>query len=170
MTFDKLTETVLRSSAQDWVKALHPLGLHILEEYSKDTETHWLRSFGVDEVATFREDISIQMADFTGPGDDHPFHEAWLDNFADKQAHRRWVHLLWNGHTVFRQFVLSVDGGRCTLPIPNPRTLDVPEGLSAFVNLFHDVFGANSSYGEYFRSAGFRIIPGSWPNLPATTR
>jgi hypothetical protein len=154
MDFETFVGIVLASSPDDWIVVEQPIGLLVAGDEGPEPP---------NSVATYRKDLSIQMVEFNDPSN-RAFQEEWLKALADPEASRCWVHLLWNGHSIFRQFVLNVDGGRCFLPVPNVTTLEVTGGLNTFVALVDEVFGGSQSvYAEYFRRARLTIIPGRWP-------
>jgi hypothetical protein len=155
MDFETYVGIVLASSRDDWITVERPIGLLVVGEQGPEAP---------NAVATYRRDLSIQMAEFNDPSN-IPFREDWLKTFPDPIATRCRVHLLWNGSSIFSQSVLNVDGGRCFLPVPSPKTLEVSEGLHTFVSLVDEVFGGSESeYPRYFKQASLKVLPGEWPS------
>lgn len=99
MRFDTIMTTIESSDADDWVR---------VENFYEDKHS----SFYV-----LREDVSITLAF----GADHNEaegwdHESWSHGFPDRKVYGEYLDVRYNGTTIHRDLILSVDGHRAYLP------------------------------------------------------
>ena len=75
-------------------------------------------------MAVYKPDVSLSLA--WGLLENAEFSEEWHEQggFPDKKARSIWVDTFWNGVTIDRELAVSVDGGRCTLPLPRRHVED----------------------------------------------
>ena len=71
-----------------------------------------------------------------------------------------------NSALVFREALISVDGGQCVLPIPNPgptSPYEVPRRRRDIARLLHQVTNPMRDFDDYFTHAKMRVIDEYWP-------
>jgi hypothetical protein len=111
--------------------------------------------------AAYRPDISIALAWGLVAHDE--VEESWTLTFAHGAASSHFVDFLYNGALVERGLYVSVDGGRCKLPIPQ-RDLTDPASDGLWITRWqHDFFAllnrleAVADFDLYLRDAGFEV-------------
>lgn len=118
--------------------------------------------------ASLKKDLAIWIA--WGFPSNPDFKESWANQFDDPQANSGFVDFFYSGVLVFRDLFVSVDGGRCRLPLPDrefePKThkikrYTVPREKHAFFRMLDD-FEQISHFDEYFDRAGFQIVDVPW--------
>ena len=68
-------------------------------------------------VTALKTNLSISIA--WGITSNPDFKEEWANQFPDPSASSHMVDFFYNGSLVFRDIYVSVDGGRCSLPLPD---------------------------------------------------
>ncbi len=134
-------------------------GPSFLEEWGSDADgeptlvgSHTMR-------AAYRPDVSIALA--WGLTAHEEFEEAWTATFERGPASSCFIDFFYNGALVERGLYVSVDGGRCKLPIPQ-RDLAAEPGLwitrwqHDFFALLNALEGVND-FDLYLRDAGFEV-------------
>lgn len=119
--------------------------------------------FGIDEhhtLLSLKTNLNISISLGLNHRDD--FAEDWAQKFADSRASSHWVDFQWCGQPIYRDLRVSVDGGRCGLPVPEAGTLDIPERQSHIYQLIDGLIGIGRFY-DYFKRAGFNQTKGHWP-------
>jgi hypothetical protein len=166
MDFISYLDAVLRSEPHDWIVTSDPIGLQTLDQVEAHEAggkvSRYVNVYGVDTIATLRSNLSIQLALYSGPRDQSPFSDALTDKFPDKSVTRYWVHMLWNGTTVYRDFILSVDGARALMPFPSVGGTSVPARQATFAELVDGLF-SNGEFENYFQRAGLNRSSDRWP-------
>ncbi|MBI3300931.1 MAG: hypothetical protein HYZ72_02475 [Deltaproteobacteria bacterium] len=119
-------------------------------------------------VASLKTDLSISLA--WGFPHNPEFKEPWANKFPDSSASSAFVDFFYNGVLVFRDIYVSVDGGRCMIPLPDRefdkethqvRRLIVPRGKYSFFRLL-DSFEKVSDFNSYFEGTGIEIVDTPW--------
>jgi hypothetical protein len=169
MTLSEYKAKVLQTVSQDWtVNSCWGAGAgpSYLERYSWTAGTLDHDELHVEshsEVASLKTDLSISIA--WGFPCVEDFKEKWANQFPDQSASSRFVDFFYNGVMIFRDLYVSVDGGRCALPLPNldvdPKSVEikrlwVPEAKWRFFRLLDSLRGV-SEYDRYFKGAGIEI-------------
>jgi hypothetical protein len=80
--------------------------------------------FSDEYTATFKNDLSIRLklnADMN-----NPFYEEWAINHPDKTNWRETATFFYNQSIIYVLNLVSVDGGRATLPYPDLKTNKIP--------------------------------------------
>ncbi len=121
-----------------------------------------------DELISLKSDLSISVAWGISHNDD--FKEKWANGFPDPHASSGYVDFFYYGQLVYRDIYVTVDGGRCQLPLPqmvfNRDTNDI-EKLTVAKDKYHFFRLLNSlittyDYDSYFERAGLEIVDTSW--------
>lgn len=116
------------------------------------------------EYMSLKRDLLVSVAWGLKHNDD--FKEDWANNFPDNRAISGFVDFFYSGVLVFRDIYVSVDGGRCALPLPkrifNQKTQQV-EKLVISKNRyeFFKLLNGNE-YDSYLRDAKIEIVDGEW--------
>ena len=107
-----------------------------------------------------KTDLNISIALGQKTLDD--FKEPWVENFPDKRASSHFVDMLWMGRPVRRMLRVSVDGGRCGLPVPLTRgPMFVPRDQARFFGLVEAVLGGRE-LDSYLKRAGIDVVSQAW--------
>jgi hypothetical protein len=132
------------------------------DEFSNiEIESHGMR-------ATLKSDLLIWFA--CGYLSNPDFKEPWANQFSDPHASSSFVDFFYNGVLVFRDIFVSVDGGRCYLPLPDrefdPETYKVlrytvPRDKYTFFKMLNSI-DKLSDFDRYFQRAGFEIVDTPW--------
>ncbi len=132
-------------------------------EFSTGPGDHWnLETPSHSEVAVYKPDVSITMAWGFEANDDYV--AEWTKKFSDEKARSFLVDVFYNNALVFREYLVSVDGARAYLPMPDGvDTLTVPVAYNSFVQLIESLSTRSSEYSGYFDRAGFTAVDTPWP-------
>jgi hypothetical protein len=153
MTWKELIEVVLASSPDDW--HVMPLG------HKGD--------FAPEAIAVYTRNVALSLR--WGPVRHQKFSEPWMNVVADRHGWRSmYVDLSYNGCLVDRRIAVSVDSGRCVLPMPSIRegVLMVP-GESVRVARLVDMLwhsADKSVFDSYFVRAGLHQVSTSLATRP----
>jgi hypothetical protein len=165
MTLQELIERIVMSQPGDWhVVAGHPTYRDELIE-NEGNGNHWISIVSHHTTAAFRPDVSITMA--WGLGENKDFREPWANKFPDPHAASAYADVFYNGALVYRTLYVLVDGGRCSLPLPDQRQEPggVAEAYAQFVHLLDRLTGGGE-FARYFEGAGLTRMPGRhWPEF-----
>jgi len=138
MKYEKLVELFLETPAEEWVR------VHGNHEYAYCKADVNLR------IVTSLNDDDIQAKDFV---------EDWANGFSDARA-RGYFYNLYYGETLTHRFILvSVDGARAVLPLPDLSTMETSRAQWKAAEIFDSL----GSLDDYARRAGIRV--GSEPGL-----
>jgi len=100
------------------------------------------------------------------------FVDDWTEIFSDKSASSHVAEIMLNGEAVHQEFYVNVDGGRCSLPLPERhfKSEDILEPSSSevdhysvttwavnFMRLLDDV-NERGEFDDYLRRSGFQIV------------
>jgi hypothetical protein len=128
MTFDDVLNVLTTSSPADWhrVPEVDELdsflwGLDVWTDASDEqigisVRGHYIR-------ASYKPDVSLGLAWGLHP-EPVDFSEGWTDVFPDRRASRLYADVFWNGMLLHRYFLVSVDGGRAKIPLPDRPFMD----------------------------------------------
>ena len=153
-------DTVLASRSEDWLRVDAPIFLQDVRQQIYAVAGQPAQSAitvsGHDELLTLKSNLSIAMA--VGMSHMEDYAGDWALQFPDRAASSEYVDLLWNGMVIHREIVVNVDGGRCVLPLPAPRTSKVPRRRYEFVRLVHALTGPTADYDDYAARAGLTAV------------
>lgn len=82
----------------------------------RSAQSAWLFDGDVG-ILTLKDDVNVNIVRIDSEVD-RPFQEDWTDQFPDKRAFRSPFELRYSGSFVERYDMISVDGGRYTIPLP----------------------------------------------------
>jgi hypothetical protein len=175
MNLGELLGTCARSTREDWNLIGEGGGATYLNYFSVASypETEQVE-FGLTEHywrASYKPDLDIGIAWGLDPkeanNDRSVFVEAWTQVFPDKSfaPQKRAVDFFYRGDLVHRDYYVSVDGGRCDLPIPERGAHGEPWVVSQFQHDFfrvlHQLDGwPDHEFDSHFGRAGFNVLLG----------
>lgn len=81
------------------------------------------------------------------------FDEPWAKKFPDPVAHSYWYELTYDGALIDRFIMVSVDGARAKLPLPNRNTLQVPLIAYRVAQIFDQI----NTLDKYMERAALRV-------------
>jgi len=106
MTYDELIQFILSTDSKgDW----HSIVRENIEEY-------FLKEDPRLRIVTKNIDDGIHLIKFI---------EEWANSHSDSKAISYYYNILFDGHFIHRLVLVSVDGGRAILPLPNKITMKV---------------------------------------------
>ena len=118
------------------------------------------------EYMSLKKDLLVSVA--WGITHNENFQEDWANSFPDTYAKSSFVDFFYSGVLVFRDIYVSVDGGRCALPLPK-RIFNKEKGTvekhvisKQRYEFFRLLNNNNSEYDYYIKSANFEIIDDEW--------
>lgn len=119
-------------------------------------------------IISLKQDLSISIA--WGISHNNDFFEGWANNFPDSHATSSFLDFFYNGQLIFRDIYVTVDGGRCNIPLPklilnkNTHKIDrlvVPIVKYQFFQLLNNI-ESNVDYHDYFNRTGIEVIDENW--------
>lgn len=170
MNLKEYKKIILNTTKEDWVCIGSPSYLNSISVLTDGTGNF----LGID-VETFpmsaslKNDLSISIA--WGFPHEREFSEPWTSRFSDPRASSDFIDFFYNRTVVFRDIIVSVDGGRCYLPLPD----GVPDSKSpdfivynvskeeySFLRILDSLGDKVSEFDRYFEKAGFNILNIPW--------
>lgn len=173
MTLDEYKKKILATTEEDWTRigcwgaGSGPSFRDALSVWTKGSGE--FRNLEVDshsEILSLRGDLLISVACGITHNDD--FIEDWANSFPDQHASSAFVDFFYANQLVYRDIYVSVDGGRCRLPLPDikldvskkeVKALTVPEDKYHFFRLLNV---DSDDYDSYLSRAGIEIADGEW--------
>lgn len=133
-------------------------------------EVHPVEMKGHDYRIVHKSDVALTVE--WGTTVNNQYSDSWVEPFGDKKASSHVAEILYNGTVVYQQFYVSVDGGRCLLPLPKEHFkqrdvlaepeveyLTVTKWAVDFVRLLDEIVqGPHGEYDSYLQKAGFRVL------------
>ena len=123
--------------------------------------------------ATFSKDLSISLAWGLGR-ENKELNEPWTQAFPDKAARMYFLDFFYNNALIYRETVVSVDGGRCILPLPKQVFDEASPSkvvayktnakLSKILKLINSL-QTTYDYDSYLNRSGFRMEDADYPIL-----
>ncbi len=141
MTLDEILNAVLGSDPDEW---------EYIADWTGDTNP---------ERAVLRRDLRVSIE--WGRTVTDPVSEQWTMRFADKHARGIYVDVLYEGDVVFRDYAISVDGGRCILPHPRIQEnggCTATTRQEALARTVHALSGGRYDFEDYMRRAGIVAV------------
>lgn len=169
MRLTDLLTTIYSSDPEHW-NSIDPPYAKYLTHLEVEGRSVQAESFGYHAKWIYVEDIHISLAiseEIDRQGSDY---QADWNVWPDKRIEEHYLDILVGGQVVFRQLVLSVDGGRVILPSPKLETVDtgqmwhepftnsVTELQFELARFIAGVQG-NRDFEVYFKQAGFVVLP-----------
>ena len=81
------------------------------------------------------------------------FQEAWANGHPDPSAVSYYYNILFDGNFIHRLILVSVDGHRATLPLPNTQTMQV----NPFDYKIAQIFDATNTLDDYMRRSRIHL-------------
>lgn len=179
MRLEELMEKVITSHPDDWHRIVcwgANTGPAYREQFTFyetwESDYHGvLDAEGHSYACVYKPDVSITLS--FGLDRSKEFAEEWANKFPDPHASSSWVDVFYNNALVFRDFYITVDGGRAKLPLPRRKWdaakkniigLEVPKSRRDFIRLV-DSFEGGDEFERYFRDAGFTVVDEPWPDF-----
>lgn len=125
----------------------------IIEDSSPEDWTETCTGDGVCEIV-YNKDINLRFIDDSGCNYIENFQEDWANRHPDKHAHKHDIRLYYCQSCLESIPVVSVDGGRASLPYPDPETKTIPyrEYKAAQIGV-----QGNSRLDEYIERSGLTV-------------
>lgn len=136
MTFDEISRIMASSAASDW------------------TSGGYL-SAAACTVAAYKNDVLLRLESAEDDVHNDNFKEEWANNFPDPAAKSYYIRLYY-GSTYLKCYILvSVDGARAMLPVPDSATMlrVTPERY-----LVASVFDTSGTLDKYMQSASLTVV------------
>ena len=159
MNLASYISTILATSKTDWTSVMRPVFLQSASEVQANT-ARWIEIEEHDALYTLKSDLAVSIA--VGLPRSGSFSEPWAANFPDPNPRAYYADMCINGRPIERVMVVTVDGGRATLPLPNGGSLEVPTNRKRFTCLVDELQGG-TKFDDYFRRAGLKEISEYWP-------
>lgn len=83
-----------------------------------------------------------------------PFNETWATNHPDPEARKVNYTVKYNNSFVTRETLVSIDGGRATLPMPDVKTKKV---ISKEDFNFANIVNINGNIGKYIKASSLQV-------------
>lgn len=167
MRFPEFITTIIESDAEDWHtdRVGGPYFRYQLGPVEQNGQLKTLEYEAHEKRAIYKGDIDISMEWGYRYLDD--FKEEWANSFADRTASASFLDLKYRGDIIHREIIVSVDGGRCYLPLPlvpaeGAKNIQVPRGRVKLVRLVQEITGT-WEFDEYFRRSGLEVVETDWP-------
>lgn len=173
MTLDEYKAKILATTDDDWTRiscwgaGAGPSFRDALSVWTKGGgEFHNLEIDSHSEVLSLKSDLLISVACGITHNDD--FIEKWANSFPDKHASSSFVDFFYANQLIFRDIYVSVDGGRCRLPLPDIKLDDSESGVQSLTvpdekyQFFRVLNGTSHDYDGYLRRAGIEVVAGKW--------
>lgn len=175
MTLDEYQKIILATSVDDWTHIScwgAGAGPSFLNKFSVWTTGRGeFSNIEVDshsEVLSLKRDLLVSVALGLSHNDD--FIEPWANKFADKKAMSGFVDFFYSGALIYRDIYVSVDGGRCRLPLPRQHISDktheverltVPQAKADFYRLLNGL-ESTFDYDSYLSRSGIETTDAPW--------
>lgn len=162
MDFPTYIDTIARSAPADWNVESGPLFFQPSPDASSavldaSVSTHLF-------VMAFRKNLCVTMA--YGMLCRANVEVEFARSFPNPDSSLRYLDFFFNSALVFRETLISVDGGQGILPVPNPgptQPWEVPRKKSAVARLVHQITNPMRDFDDYFTHAHLKAIDEYWP-------
>lgn len=173
MNLEEFQNTIINTDPKDW-NNISCWGAGSGPSF-RDSFSVWTKGSGefhnieIDshaEIYSLKSNLLISVASGISHNDD--FIEEWANSFPDKHASSSFVDFFYSNQLVYRDIYVSVDGGRCAIPLPDIKfdqekgklpKLTVPRDKYRFFRLLN---GAGYDYADYFSRTGIEIVDEPW--------
>ncbi|WP_193747397.1 hypothetical protein [Ruegeria sp. ANG-S4] len=158
----KYFSMIERSKPDAWrVEVLPPYLAEIQQLNDPLEEPPYLLAEKPTSLLVFRDDVRISVA--MGRIEEEEFNEDWATGFSDKKATLRRADFLFSGSLIYSCSYVSVDGGRCDLPLLSSGKLTVPKRFNRAMQIFHQARETGCSYSNYIVGSRATIVDEEWP-------
>jgi hypothetical protein len=162
MDFPTYIDTIARSAPADWNVENGPLFFQPAPDPASAVLDASISTHAF--VMAFRKNLSITMAYGMLC---HTHVEAdFVRFFPNPDSSLRYLDFFFNSALVFRETLISVDGGQGILPVPNPgptQPWEVPRRKCAVARLVHQITNPMRDFDDYFAHGHLKAIDEYWP-------
>jgi hypothetical protein len=127
----------------------------VVQMFLQTDASQWKRVSGHHEYAFCEEDVLLRI-ESSLEGEDiqqSDFRDPWANSFPDSRA-SGYFYNLYYGPTLLHRFILvSVDGARASLPVPQINTKDVTQAQWKAAEIFNGL----GTLDEYAKRAGLAV-------------
>lgn len=117
-------------------------------------------------ILSLKSNLGIQVA--YGMENNEDFKEVWANSFSNPSASSCFIDFFFNNQLIFRDIGVSVDGGRCMLPLPRLKydnnylitAVYVEKEKCDFFRLLNTHIPRD--YDHYIKRANFEVIDQPW--------
>ena len=140
-----------------------PTGLDALKNkiLASDPFDDWIKESGNwDTTAIYRHDVNLRISiSYDEDGiQQRNFVEEWANCNLDRNATGYWCDVFYGNSRITREILVSVDGGRSTLPIPKKFDSDGKEKIvMPFDYKLAQIFDSLGNLDEYLYRSGLKI-------------
>lgn len=174
MKLDDFLKNIINSKVEDWtvISCWGGSGPSFLNQFRVGiTGSGEFQSLEIEShsmIASYKNNLSIMIA--WGLKHNDNFIEEWANDFSDQRAASDFVDFFYNGVLVLREIIVSVDGGRCYLPLPKLEIdgkskkvtrLYVSKHKSKFVDMLNKL-SSTYDYENYLSRSGIETVDGQW--------
>lgn len=175
MNLNEYLNEIMGSSVDDWTVIScwgAGSGPSYLDKFivwnTGDDKFHNIEINSHSMVASYKKNLSISIA--WGLEHNNDFREDWANDFPDSKAMSSYIDFFYNGVLVYRDIIVSVDGGRCYIPLPNMEfdekthkiiDLSVTWQQYEFIKMINK-FESSCDYDSYFSRTNIKLIEESW--------
>lgn len=152
MDFEAYIDIIARSAPADWNVLEGPL-FHA----APDPASHAF-------VMAYRRDLTITLA--YGMPSKAEVHRDFAARFPNPEASMKYLDFFYNSALVFREVLMTVDGGQGILPVPNPgptAPYEAPRRKCAVARLIHQLTNPMRDFEDYMACANLKSIEEFWP-------
>jgi hypothetical protein len=166
MTLDEFKQLILSSSREDWTH-ISCWGCGSAPSYRQAISV-WTKGgdefAGIDEkshaeVLSLKSNLLVSIAYGLSCNDN--FSEPWTNSFPDSKASSSYVDFFYSNQLVYRDLCVSVDGGRCYIPIPEIKEKSYVVSREKY-QVFELLNSSADNYEDYFKKTGIQIIDKPW--------
>lgn len=175
MNLKDFLQEIINSEVEDWtVNSCWGAGAgpsyfnQFLVWNTRDDAFHNLEINSHSMVGSYKKNLSISIA--WGLEHNDNFVEKWANSFPDSRASSSFVDFFYNGVLVLREIIVSVDGGRCYIPLPKREfdnktneitRLYISKGKSKFMEMLNS-FSSTCNYNRYLSQTSIEVSDESW--------
>lgn len=176
MTLQEYGEIISNSKKEDWNIITcwgAGAGPSYQNSFSVWTQGGEFSNIDIDShsmIGVYKPNIDITIA--WGLESNSEFISEWANKFDDSHATSSFIDFFLRGHMIFRDILVTVDGGRVHIPIPLLRRIEDTESKEKFRRIvpgnkyeFFKILNSLESsfdYEETFRRTGLEIVDEPW--------
>lgn len=124
----------------------------ILNEIFDSTREDWNKE-AYRDFFTYKHNILLTIEEKEEA--EREFFEHWANCYPNKKAYFHEFEIKYNKIRITSIYLISVDGGRAYIPLPNKKTNKIKNKHMKFANIIHS-YPENINY-EYVQSSGLKI-------------
>lgn len=118
------------------------------------------------EIFSLKSNLLVSVACGLTHNDD--FIEDWANSFPDKKASSSFVDFFYSNQLVYRDIYVSVDGGRCSIPLPEMKFDESTDEVKALTvqrekyEFYRLLNGTGYDYDSYMQRTGIVVVDEPW--------